>query len=74
VDQPSLNRRPSQSADRTFSATSEAVRAMLIPYASIACIRSFTLSVRIEAPQFREKFANPVVRWNKAIGFRHSYK
>jgi len=38
---------------------------MLIPYANMACICSFTLSVRNEAPQFREKFINRVVRWNK---------
>jgi hypothetical protein len=61
-------------ADRTFCESPETVRAMLIPYANMVCIFSFTLSVRIEAPQFREKFANRVVRWNKAIGFRHSYK
>src|ERR1700740_1122126 len=47
---------------------------MLIPYASMACICSFSLSMRIETPQFREKFVNCVVRWNKAIGFGHPYK
>ena len=58
---------------RVMAYQPEAVRAMLILYASMACI-CFTLSVRNEAPQFREKFINRVVRWNKTNGCRHSYK
>jgi hypothetical protein len=47
---------------------------MLIPYASVACICCFTLSVRNEAPQVREKFMNRIVGWNKTIGCRHCYE
>jgi hypothetical protein len=70
VHQPSLNRRPSQSRG-TFCGSPEAVGAMLIPYPSMACICSFTLSARNDAPQFREMFTNRVVRWNKADGCCH---